>query len=647
MKILNKYYYVLTGFVAFIFYLLTIAPTVLQIDAGELAAVQCTLGIAHPTGYPLFTMLGHLFSLIPLPLTKIFQLNILAALYCTIAVSVFTYSAKFILDNLNSFQFDKNLKVRSKKKKDVRDKKEIEKAKTLELSEPIKQLIAISGGLFLALSKSFWFQSTSVEVYSLHLLLITIIILASLKAFVNADKEKNVSKYWMIFAVTLAFGFTNHMTTLLILPGTAYLYFTQNGFNKKSIKQIMFMLIIFFPILFLIYSYLPIRAAQNPDLNWGNPVDWERILRHISGKQYQVWLFSSTEAAAKQLNYFISNLSNEFTFTLLLILSGIVISFIEAKKLFIFLIITFFSTVLYSINYDINDIDSYFLLAYISMAFFALFGIQKLFHIANQKKIKSVLPIIIVIIFLLIQFKNNYAEVNQKQNYVYEDYTKSLLNSLPKNSIVFSYQWDYLISPSYYFQLVEHFRDDVTVIDKELLRRSWYYNQLQVNHPKIIEGIQPGITGFLNALAPFERGENFNANLLENFYRKIMTGLVSSNISKHNYFIAPEIVEGEIRRGEFQLPTGYTLVPHLFLFEVVNTTDYVKAPLPEFKIRFSNIKDKYALSLEKIIANMLAYRAKYELKFNETERAKIYVRKIAAEFKDFILPPELQRLILD
>ncbi|HMN49208.1 MAG TPA: DUF2723 domain-containing protein [Ignavibacteriaceae bacterium] len=647
MKIFNKYYYVLTGFVAFIFYLLTIAPTVLQIDAGELAAVQCTLGIAHPTGYPLFTMLGHLFSLIPLPLTKIFQLNILAALYCTIAVSVFTYSAKFILDNLNSFQFDKNLKVRSKKKKDVRDKKEIEKAKTLELSEPIKQLIAISGGLFLALSKSFWFQSTSVEVYSLHLLLITIIILASLKAFVNADKEKNVSKYWMIFAVTLAFGFTNHMTTLLILPGTAYLYFTQNGFNKKSIKQIMFMLIIFFPILFLIYSYLPIRAAQNPDLNWGNPVDWERILRHISGKQYQVWLFSSTEAAAKQLNYFISNLSNEFTFTLLLILSGIVISFIEAKKLFIFLIITFFSTVLYSINYDINDIDSYFLLAYISMAFFALFGIQKLFHIANQKKIKSVLPIIIVIIFLLIQFKNNYAEVNQKQNYVYEDYTKSLLNSLPKNSIVFSYQWDYLISPSYYFQLVEHFRDDVTVIDKELLRRSWYYNQLQVNHPKIIEGIQPGITGFLNALAPFERGENFNANLLENFYRKIMTGLVSSNISKHNYFIAPEIVEGEIRRGEFQLPTGYTLVPHLFLFEVVNTTDYVKAPLPEFKIRFSNIKDKYALSLEKIIANMLAYRAKYELKFNETERAKIYVRKIAAEFKDFILPPELQRLILD
>lgn len=647
MKILNKYYYVLTGFVAFIFYLLTMAPTVLQIDAGELAAVQCTLGIAHPTGYPLFTMLGHLFSLIPLPLTKIFQLNILAALYCTIAVSVFTYSAKFILDNFNSFQFNKNLKVRSKKKKDVRDKKEIEKAKTLELSEPIKQLIAISGGLFLALSKSFWFQSTSVEVYSLHLLLITIIILASLKAFVNADKEKNVSKYWMIFAVTLAFGFTNHMTTLLILPGTAYLYFAQNGFNKKSIKQIMFMLIIFFPILFLIYSYLPIRAAQNPDLNWGNPVDWERILRHISGKQYQVWLFSSTEAAAKQLNYFISNLSNEFTFTLLLILSGIVISFIEAKKLFIFLIITFFSTVLYSINYDINDIDSYFLLAYISMAFFALFGIQKLFHIANQKKIKSVLPIIIVIIFLLIQFKNNYAEVNQRQNYVYEDYTKSLLNSLPKNSIVFSYQWDYLISPSYYFQLVEHFRDDVTVIDKELLRRSWYYNQLQVNHPKIIEGIQPGITGFLNALAPFERGENFNANLLENFYRKIMTGLVSSNISKDNYFIAPEIVEGEIRRGEFQLPTGYTLVPHLFLFEVVNTTDYVKAPLPEFKIRFSNIKDKYALSLEKIIANMLAYRAKYELKFNETERAKIYVRKIAAEFKDFILPPELQRLILD
>jgi hypothetical protein len=80
MKYLKNYFYVFTGLIIFIFYFTSIAPSVVQIDSGELAAVQCTLGIAHPTGYPLFTILGYLFSLIPLPFSKIFQLNILSAI---------------------------------------------------------------------------------------------------------------------------------------------------------------------------------------------------------------------------------------------------------------------------------------------------------------------------------------------------------------------------------------------------------------------------------------------------------------------------------------------------------------------------------------------------------------------------------------
>jgi hypothetical protein len=55
----------LSGLILFIIYLITLAPSVVQIDAGELAAVQATLGIAHPTGYPLFTIIGFLFSKLP------------------------------------------------------------------------------------------------------------------------------------------------------------------------------------------------------------------------------------------------------------------------------------------------------------------------------------------------------------------------------------------------------------------------------------------------------------------------------------------------------------------------------------------------------------------------------------------------------
>ena len=645
MKYIQKYYFLLTGLIAFIFFLTTIAPSVIQIDTGELAAVQVTLGIAHPTGYPLFIILGYIFSLVPLPFSKIFQLNLLAALYCAAAVSVFSYSSKLVLDNLYKFGFIKIVKEKSKKKR-TSDKIEVTSTSVKsDLSESIKIIAAIFGGLFLALSKTFWFQSTSVEVYSLHLLLITIIILTLIKAFLFSNKDKTALKLWLIFAITLALGFTNHMTTLLIIPGVAYLYFTQNKFNANSFKQIIIMLFVFFPVLILVYSYLPIRASQNPFVNWGNPIEWERIIRHISGQQYQVWLFSSTDAAAKQFNYFVTNLPKEFSLTLLIGVFGLIVSFIQARKFFIFNLIVFLSTVLYSINYDINDIDSYFLLAYIALAFFVVFGIVQLILFTEKNKMKLIIPVIVLLTLLSIQFYANYDSVTEKNNYVYEDYTKALLNSVPKNSIVFSYQWDYFISESYYFQLVENFRKDVIVIDKELLRRSWYYNQIKTNHPKLLLGIEPEVNQFIEALKPFEREENFNANLLENLFRKIMTGLIATNISKHYYFIAPELVDVEMRQGNFQLPTGYTLVPYLFLFKVVNSNEYVEAPMPDYNFRFDNRDDKYLVALKGFLSSMLIRRATYELQFSKAEQAKIYVNKLAVDFPDVTLPPILTNLM--
>ena len=647
MKYIQKYYYLLAGLVAFIFYMFTIAPSVIEIDTGELAAVQCTLGIAHPTGYPLYTILGHLFSLLPLPFTKIFQMNLFAALYCVAAISVFTLTVKLVLDNHDSFQLKKTSKEKSKKKKQTDKIKTVSIPSTFVLSENVKITAAVFSGLFLALSKTFWFQSTSVEVYSLHLLLISLITFSLIKAFLFSDLEKSFSKYWFVFTVMLALGFSNHMTTLLIIPGVAYLYFAKNGFNSKSIKQLIFMLLAFFPILILIYSYLPIRASQNPAMNWGNPTDWEHIIRHISGQQYQVWLFSSTEAAAKQFNYFIENLPKEFSLTLIIAFAGLVVSLIYSKKFFIFNFLVFLSTVLYSINYDINDIDSYFLLAYISLAFFAVFGILQIITFAVKNKIKIIIPISILVLFLGLQFYSNYDEVNQRNNFVYEDYTKVLLNSLPKNSIVFSYQWDYFISAAYYFQLVENFRKDITVIDKELLRRSWYYNQLNTNHPTLLSAIKPEVEQFIEALKPFERQKQFNSNLLENLYRSIMSRLISTNIDKHNYFIAPELVNNELKRGEFQLPEGYTLVPYSFLFKVVKTSDYVEAPLPNFKIRFGTNENRYINSIKGFAASMLISRALYEVQFSKLDRAEIYVKKLAVDFPDVTLPPALSNLILN
>jgi Protein O-mannosyl-transferase TMEM260-like len=640
LKFLTKYYHILTSIFVFIIYLTTLAPTVVKIDSGELTTVQSTLGIAHPTGYPLFTIVGYLFTLIPLPFTDVYKLNLLCAIWCACSIGVFVYTVKHTLDNVQYFVPHKISKQIKKKKKQM-----VERSAVISLSENGKLIAAVFSGLLLAFSKTFWEQSTSVEVYSLHLFLVTHIIFFLIKAYTE-NTDKLLSKNWVLFVIFLALGFTNHMTTILILPGAVYLFFNKFGFNKKSLSKILISFLIFFFIIVILYSYLPIRASQNPILNWGNPVDFERIMRHISGKQYQVWLFSSSEAAKKQFDYFISSLPTEFSVSLLLSMVGLIYSFIYAKKFGIFILVTFVTTVLYSINYDINDIDSYFLLAYISIAFFSVFGIIKFLSLLKLKKFSHLVSIGVIALFILLQAYSNYGKVDKSNNYTYEDYAKTILGSVPKNAVIFTYQWDYFVSPSYYFEYVENFRKDVVVIDKELMRRSWYYNQVKHLHPEVVSGVRTEIDMFLNALKPFENGGKFDSNLLESIYRRLMTNLVQTNVEKRDFYVAPELFENEMQRGEFTLPEGYTLVPNLFLFKVVKGNNYIPASDPDFKIRFPTLKDDYLNNIEKLfICPMLIRRALYELKYDKTERAKVYIEKVKKDFPDFRIPLELEQVI--
>lgn len=623
MNYIKKFYAEITSLIIFIIYLFTLAPSVIQIDSGELATVQATLGIAHPTGYPLFTIIGFLFLKIPFPFSKIVQTNILAAMWCALGIYFFVKIVELLLSKAGDWQ--------NKKEQNNRKEKQVSSG-----GKDQSIIITISAAFFLALSKTYWMQSTSVEVYSMQIFLFTLIIFISLKTFYK--QEKNYYD-WLPVGLAYAFGFANHMTTMLVIPFSAILFFQKEKFTGRSLIKILITTILSLPLLALFYSYLPIRASMNPIINWGNPVNFEKIFRHVSGKQYQVWLFTSLEAAQKQFKYFLNNFPSEFAYAgLFLGLLGIIYLFRNNKKMLIALSATFTFAVLYSINYEINDIDSYFLLAYIIFGILIAFGFLSLLIYLKEKSIKEIYTYIIIAGLCFIPLAVNHAEADQSKIFTYEDYTKAILNSTSKNSIIFSYQWDYFISPSYYFQNVENFRKDVTVIDKELMRRSWYYNQLNNQHPAVIKNVENEIKPFLESLKPFEQDKNFDPGLIEKNYRALMTALVSKNISEKNFYVGMELFQNEMQRGEFSLPQGYQIIPDLLLFKVVNTNEYVPAPNPDFKIRIPEVKNKYIQFIENTVGTMLTYRAAYELQFNRKDRARIYLDKIIKEFSDYQIP---------
>lgn len=676
MEFLKKYYASLTTLVVFLVYYSTMAPSVLQIDTGELASAQALLGIAHPTGYPLFTMLGYVFSLIPLPFTTIYQLNLFAALTTSIGVYFFMKTVAFILENFTAFE--KSGKASKSKKQKTENKGKAAKAsmktpETREDSNLIPQraeggsyiiALAIAGGLILAFSKTVWFQSTSVEVYSLHLALISAAFYTLIRAFVGLREPENLRTRelqnlrtpelensrtrtipkgqagnfnWLIFAFVLALSFSNHMTTLLIIPATAYLYFVKFGFKKEAFVNLAKMLGLFFPVLILIYAYMPVRAGMDPLINWGNPVDWERIMRHVSGKQYQVWLFSSSEAAAKNFTRFFSGLPAEFYISLLASLLGIFYLIGRYTKLLVTTLLLVFGTVLYAINYDIVDLESYFLLAYIGLSLLAVFGLLFLHEkLGDIKKTAGVAAILV-----LVQVGITYGGINQSNNLIFEQYTKAVLEKSPKNAVIFSYQWDYWLSASYYFQFVEGLRKDVAVIDKELLRRSWYYNQLDNKYPWLTPSYKKEADVFLKEVVPFERELPYAAQVIEGAYRDVMLAMLLNNMKDRAVLIGPEVFEKEIANKEIVLPDSVRLVPEIFFYRLTTGDQYIPAPDPDFVFTSGGVQNYYVEQINALVGTMLLRRAQYELAYKKKERAKVYIDKVIKDFPTVSVPQEL------
>src|SRR2546427_10945496 len=69
-------------------YVLTLAPTVSFIDSGELITVGVQAGIAHPPGYPLYSLLAVIGARLPFS-DPAFGVNLVSAVAGALAVGLF------------------------------------------------------------------------------------------------------------------------------------------------------------------------------------------------------------------------------------------------------------------------------------------------------------------------------------------------------------------------------------------------------------------------------------------------------------------------------------------------------------------------------------------------------------------------------
>jgi hypothetical protein len=491
-------------------------------------------------------------------------------------------------------------------------------------------LLGFATGLITAFSATWWAQSCSIEVYPLHLFMVPLVLVFFLRMLRNDEGEK-IGRDGKLFAVLLALSFTNHMTTILLAPACLYMFFARYRISRLAWKRIL-RLAPFFIAGLLVYIYMPIRSAQFPPMDWGHTATWTNFLHHVTAKQFQIWMYTGSGAAAKQWAYFWSRVPKEFTIVgALIALLGVWKMFnsasIRRTHILAFTLLLFFGCLFYSINYDIHDIDSYFLLAFLAVALWIGAGMQSLSHwLATSffKQVKKEYVLVGVAVLIgLIEIGANYSDNDESGNYMVEDYTMNMLRNLPPNAIIFSTQWDFWVSGAFYYQLVEHIRPDVLVIDKAMLRdRPWYYAELEKRAPKVFAKVKPEEDAFLKLLRAFDSGEPYDQSAIAPAYEDFTSALVERNLDRP-IFATQEMVDqkDDLFAPKMKLiPAGiaYRIFPH-------DTTFDAAQPKLTWRDKGYRLRDYYTDDSRLLQAMPIATYAALRLRLGDTTSAKRFL----------------------
>ncbi len=611
-------YQLLSFLVPLITYFFTLAPTVTFIDSGELATVASKLGIAHPTGYPLFTIIGRVFTLLPFG-DEVYRLNFMCAVISSLALVMFFNLMTLLITN-------KNL---------LNDNDSIDYGK---ISDTVVYNISLAATLILAFSRTFWETSNAIEVYSLHaFFLITdiyLIVKACSYAPVKSDPAGYGENRWLLFSFVLGLSFTNHLSTIFLSVGCIYIYFRVNGFEKQSFIRIAFMAITFL-LGYSVYAYLFVRAENNV-LSWGYPHNFENFWRHFTGKQFSVWMFSSMENAGKQFSYFTKNYPLEyFYFPLLIAIPGLFETYRRSKRLFYFTIILFAFCILYAINYDIYDIDSYFLLAFIVTSIWIGFGIMFIIRKIDERGQFSYAAILIC----LIPLSQNFSRVNESDNYFVKDYTMNVFKSAAENSIIVSTQWDFWVSSSFYQQDVKNIRNDLIIIDKELMRKTWYIEYIKRHYPEIYDKSKVEFDTYLAELVKFENNteaytkpstESDRQNLLkiQSAFSGLLNSILDKNYGERNFYTTYEIEQNKNER----FGKDYNRIPEGVLIKYSKDKEFDNYQDPDLTYTITSKDDYHHSFLMTTYYNSYLSRANYLMNFAKYDEAEKLIGK-AIEIK--------------
>jgi hypothetical protein len=430
--------------------LVTLCPTAYWLDSGELIACASSLGIAHPSGYPLYVILGRLFSLIPIGETTE-RIASLSA-FCAAGSCLFLYLG------------------------------------CLSLTGEVFASLAAS--LSAGFSLSLWDVSNTAEVYSLNVFFTALAVYLLLRVAKGGGPH-----YVCLLAYSLGLGMTNHLTLGALLPSAILTSISHGGPGVKPRRERFLFLLFLFLLGLSLYLFLPLRASLDPPMDWGDPRSARGLLGHVTFSSQSGYFF--TRSAAEVLgmtrglrDFYLEGFGLPAT---LLLLAGCVLLLRKDARLFISLLLPVAILTFFVVNFGsgakmAEEQESFYLPSTVFAGLFIAVPLGLFVEFTRKRwprRLAVPLAGILLTALPLHLALCNFRQVDKREDRSAVGFARAIYETMEKPALLLTDHTS-LAFLFTYAQVVEGTWNDVVVLYIPLLKEEWYIRKVAENGTDLV-----------------------------------------------------------------------------------------------------------------------------------------------------------------
>ena len=416
-------------------------------DGGDYLTAVLTGGVPHPTGYPLYLFLGEAAQRIftGSPVTRLAMVSALPAALCIGLTFLYMTMRHKTLPTL-----------------------------------PRLTAAAISA-LCLAAAPLFWSQAVIVEVYALNALFTVLTLLWMELAFTTGASPSRTVRFTIIALAWIGgLGLGNHRTILLAYPLVAAGVYAL--YRHKVTRRTAVWCAVGWLSGLVTYAILPLRAAANPPVNWGNASTWPGFLWLVSGGDYDRLLFGIAPAEVLPRLLALGRLLWD-QFGLLGCFAGLLGAFADdGDKRSRWLTDYLFAVgCVMAVGYKTNDSQVYLLPALLVFVTWIARGLASAWTFRMGGRQVGWLLGVLVFAHIAVTFPARYSQFAVQHDDLAR-YAQSTLTAASPDARLYP-GTDGETFALWYYQYAEGLRPDVSVISRGLLRYDWYRDSLERLYP--------------------------------------------------------------------------------------------------------------------------------------------------------------------